>query len=698
MKSEKFATAPQGKGVKRERNAMKWLLYGAALFIMLSSFFISSCARMGQPDGGWYDDDPPVVVGSSPADKATNVSSKKVTIFFDEFIKLEDATNNVTISPPQLETPDIKGAGRRIVVELKDSLKENTTYTIDFSDAISDNNEGNPLGNYTFTFSTGEQIDTFELAGYVLDASNLEPVKGILVGLYNDLADSAFTTTAMQRVARTDGDGHFQVKGVAPGTYRAYALQDMDGNFRLTQKSEMLAFSHDTFEPSSKPDIRVDTVWRDSLHIDALLQVPYTHFLPDDITLLAFTQEQTTRMLLKTERVEPNKISMYFTYGDSLLPQVEGLNFKSDSAFIVEASAKRDTIHYWLRDTTLVNQDTLEMVVNYRMSDSLENLVMHTDTMQIVPKVSYEKRMKEKAKELEKWQKEQEKKLKQEKKEREAEGNSPEAPADSAALAADSIQLPLMPPPEPLKPNYNIPTAPEPRSRGLIEMPTPLAVCDTSKIHLYSQIDSVWYEAPFTFQPVSGSIRQYEVLADWRPGIEYSFEVDSAAFIDIYGLVASANKVGIKSKDPAEFGTLEVSVSGVEAVDTTIIVQLLGSSGNVERQQRVRQGKVKFEYVGEGKFFMSALIDSNGNGTWDTGNYADDLQAEAVYYYPKEVACKEKWDTKLTWNLTGTPRFKQKPESLVKQKGDKKKQLKNRNAERAKQMGIEYLKTKGVRL
>ena len=207
------------------------------LFYFLSLLFIVACARMGQPDGGWYDDDPPRVIGSSPADRGTNVKTQKVTIYFDEFIKIEDATNKVIVSPPQLEMPEINGAGKKIVVELKDSLKENTTYTIDFSDAISDNNEGNPMGSYTFSFSTGEKIDTFEVSGYVVDASNLEPVKGILVGLYNDLADSAFKSKPMVRVSRTDASGHFVVRGIAPGSYRAYALKDVDGDFKYSQKS-----------------------------------------------------------------------------------------------------------------------------------------------------------------------------------------------------------------------------------------------------------------------------------------------------------------------------------------------------------------------------------------------------------------------------------------------------------------------------
>ena len=208
------------------------------LYIFLIAVAVASCARMGQPDGGWYDDDPPRVLYSTPAEQATNVTAKKMTIYFDEFIKLADPTQNVIVSPPQLEMPEIKATGKKIVIELQDTLIPNTTYTVDFSDAITDNNEDNPLGNYTYTFSTGEQIDTFEVSGYVIDASNLEPVKGISVGLYADLADSAFRTKPLLRIARTDGSGHFCIRGVAPGEYRVYALQDMDGNYMFTQKSE----------------------------------------------------------------------------------------------------------------------------------------------------------------------------------------------------------------------------------------------------------------------------------------------------------------------------------------------------------------------------------------------------------------------------------------------------------------------------
>jgi hypothetical protein len=408
MKNEKLISLR--KRLMTMRTLMKMLCI--AFLISHLSLLISSCARMGSPDGGWFDDDPPRVLYSIPAEQATNVTDQKMTIYFDEFIKLADPTQNVIVSPPQMEMPEIQAKGKKIVIALKDSLVPNTTYTIDFSDAITDNNEDNPLGNYTYTFSTGEQIDTFEVAGTVLDASNLEPVKGISVGLYADLADSAFLTKPLLRIARTDGRGHFSIRGVAPGVYRVYALQDMDANYKFSQKSEMIAFSHETYTPSSKPDTRQDTIWRDTLHIDNILQVPYTHFYPDDIVMLAFKEIQSDRYLLKTERKDPDRIGVFFSYGNEQLPVLRGLNFNADSAFIVETSLKKDTLTYWLRDTMLVNQDTLQLSMEYLMTDTLGNLVTQLDTLEMVAKTSYAKRLKAKQKEIDEWQKEQEKRKK----------------------------------------------------------------------------------------------------------------------------------------------------------------------------------------------------------------------------------------------------------------------------------------------
>lgn len=647
-----------------------WLV---AVLIVYCSLFVGSCARMGSPDGGWYDDTPPYVVGSTPQDKGTGVTGKRVTIYFNEFIKLENAQEKVIVSPPQLEMPDIKDGGKRIIVNLKDTLKENTTYTIDFSDAISDNNEGNPMGNYTFSFSTGSEIDTMEVAGYVLDASNLEPVKGILVGLYDDLSDTVFKQKPMIRISRTDSRGHFVIKGVAAGTYRAYALQDADADFIYNQKSEMVAFSHETFEPSWKPDTRQDTIWRDSLHIDQILRVPYTHFLPDEVTLLAFTPLQDSRYLIKAERQEPRKLDFYFSYGDSRLPVIRGLNFESDSAFVVESSLKNDTVSYWLRDTTLINQDTLRMEVQFMITDSTDVLVNYTDTLELMPKVSYEKRMKEKQKELEKWEKDQERKKKR--------GES-----------YDSIM-----PPEYLTLKINPTGSIAPDSKVFIESPTPLARLDTAAIHLYSKIDSLWYDAEFVFRPVEGNIRSYQITADWKPETEYSLEIDSAAIEDIYGLTIKSLTQGLKVRPEEEFSTLIVNLSGVK--DTAIIVQLLNGSDAVVKEVKAERNSAKFLYVTPGKYYLRAFVDSNGNGVWDTGDYDADLQPEDVYYYPEETECKAKWDVTRNWNLTARPRFQQKPQAITKQKPEQAKKLQNRNLQRAKELGKEYVrKTTGLKM
>ncbi len=633
------------------------VLAGAALAL-------ASCAKMGNPDGGWYDETPPHVVGASPADGATHVKARKITISFDEFIKIDDAQNKVVVSPPQLESPDIKSEGKRIRVSLKDSLKANTTYTVDFSDAISDNNEGNPLGNYTYSFSTGDAIDTLQVAGYVLDASNLEPVKGILVGLYANLNDTAFTHEPMLRVSRTDSRGHFVVKGVAPGEYRVYALQDADGNYMFSQKGEQIAFSRDTIVPASKPDVRQDTLWTDTLHIAGFRQVAYTHFLPDDICLLAFQETLTDRYFLKAERKKAELFTLFFSYGDDRLPTLKGLNFDERDAFIVEPSAHNDTISYWLRDTALVNQDTLRMEMTFRATDSLGRLAPKTDTLEVLSREPYAKRMKKLQDEREQWEKQQKKK------EKRGEATQPFRTAKA------------------LKPDISVGGSLDPDQNIRFTFPSPLADIDSAKLHLYARHDSLWYRAAFEFDHVGG--REYLFRGEWRPEIEYSLEIDSAAFTDIYGSVSDAVKQGFVVRGLDEFGTLLVTIGGM-ADSSRLVVQLLDGSDKVVKQVKAAGGQAEFYYLKPGKYYMRLFADRNGNGLWDTGDYAAGRQAEPVYYYPEAIECRAKWDVSRTWAPTARPRWLQKPGAITKQKPDAEKKQKSQNAERARRLGIEYV-------
>lgn len=630
--------------------------------MLLAAFLLGSCARMGQPDGGWYDETPPRILGAAPADKGTNVKNRKVSIFFDEFIQIENATEKVVVSPPQLETPEIVASGKRIRIELLDSLKPNTTYTIDFSDAITDNNEDNPLGNYTYSFSTGDAIDTLEVSGKVLQAKDLEPVKGILVGLYSDLSDTAFTTKPMLRVSRTDGSGRFVIKGVAPGTYRVYALQDADGNYLFNQKSEMLAFSQEKIVPSFKPDVRQDTTWIDSLRIKSIDRVGYTHFLPDDIVLRAFNEVMTDRYFLKAERREPESFTLFYSYGGEM-PQVRGLNFQSDDAFIIESTEKQDTITYWLKDTALVNQDTLRVELTYHMTDSLGKLVEQIDTLDILSRISHEKRQKDLEREREEWQKKQDRAKKR------------GEPYDSI-MPPKALAIGVKAPSE-LDPDKNIP----------FTFNTPLASVDTAAIHLYSKHDTLWYNAPLEFNHVRG--REYELRGEWRPDIEYSLEIDSAAFVDIYGKVSPPFKQGFKVKSFDDYGTLLLNIPTM--TDTTIVVQLLDAGDKIIKEVTTNQGVAEFYYVSPSTYYVRMYIDSNRNGEWDTGLYSANRQPETVYYFPKEIEIRAKWDFTETWNPLATPVIQQKPAAVTKQKPDKDKKIKNQNARRAEQLGIEYI-------
>ena len=641
------------------------LLAVLSVGFIVCSLILGSCAKMGQPDGGWYDERPPEVVGATPADKAINVKSRRIVINFNEYIKIDNPTENVVVSPPQIEMPEIKGAGKRIIVELKDSLKPNTTYTVDFSDAITDNNEGNPLGNYTYSFSTGEQIDTMEVSGYVLEASDLEPVKGILVGLYDNLTDTIFRSQPLLRVSRTDSRGRFVIKGIAPGSYRIYALQDADGNYVYSQKSEKLAFNHDIVVPSSFPDTRPDTIWRDSLHIETIRTVPYTHFVPDDIVLRAFTEVQTDRFFLKQERTQPDHFTLYFSYGNPELPRIKGLNFEADSAFIVEANEKQDTISYWLRDTLLINQDTLRMEMSYLHTDSTGILVTQTDTLEVLAKESYEKRMKKRQKEFDEWKKKAEK---AEKKGQEVE-----------PLRREEDQ--------PLKIEAKVPADMDPEKNILFTSPLPLASIDTAAIHLYAKHDTLWYDAPMVFRPVPHLPRTYELLGEWRPDGEYSLEVDSAAFRSIYGQVSDKIKKGIKVKSNDEFSTLLVTLTGM--ADSTMVVQLIDKQDKPVKEQTTKNGIAEFFYVKPGTYYLRAFIDKNDNGLWDTGCYDEDLQPETVFYFNEEIECKAKWDVSRTWNPKSVNAAKQKPAAIVKQKADKQKTIKRQNYQRAKKLGIE---------
>ena len=637
------------------------------LLCLLALILTAACASIGNPDGGRFDETPPRVVGSSPADGAVNVSKRKVQILFDEYIKLEKASEKVVISPPQIEPANVRADGKRVKVDFYDSLRANTTYTIDFSDAIEDNNEGNPMGQYTFSFSTGDVIDTMQVSGRVLNAADLEPIKGIMVGLYpadSTWNDTLFRTRPFLRVSRTNGEGRFTIKGVKDGAYRVRALEDKDGDFVFSQKNERVAFDTTVYVTGSFPDVRMDTVWRDSLWYDSIRVVPYTHYTPDDVLLLAFLEDGQERHLLKTVYPEPTSFTFYFTAPSDSTPRIKGLNF-DERCLVADASLKNDTVTFWVTDTALIHrQDTLSMILSYMETDTLGQLVVTNDTLDLSPKTTYAKIAAERSKQIEAWEKDRERRQKKAKKPLPYEEN----PYERTWLEAG------FKPSGSLAPNQNV--------RYLAK--EPILEVDTTKIHFYVKKDTDWLPAPFLFMPEERSAKSYMLYAEWEPGQKYRFVMDTAAVVSVLEHESKYVRQEFHVRAVEEYGSIFIHVI---SPDTGVVVQLLSKNDKVEAQQRTdKDGNADFFFMKPGEYYMRCYVDANGNGQWDTGDYASGLQPERVYYFGKPLPLKAQWDLRQDWDVRAVDVARQKPMAITKQKPDKEKKLKNRNAERDREM------------
>lgn len=602
-----------------------------------------SCASIGRPDGGPLDETPPRFIGSTPAAGALNNTKTKVSLSFDEFIKLEKANEKVVISPPQVQQPEIKASGKRISVNLLDSLKPNTTYTIDFSDAIVDNNEGNPLGNFAFTFSTGSAIDTMEVSGTLLEASNLEPVKGMLVGMHSNLSDTAFTKLPFDRVARTDSRGHFTIRGVAPGKYRIFGLMDADQNFAFSQKSEALAFNDSLVIPRWEERIRQDTTWVDSLTIDTVVERKYTYYLPDNVILRSFKEDLISQYLVKNERLTPEKFTLYFAAKADTLPVLKGLNFDERDAFIIEKNLTNDTIHYWVKDSLLYKQDTLSLSLNYLYTDTLNQLVPRTDTLNLVAKTV--------------------KKAVDEPKKKKKKKGEEEEPEPTKFLHVSTY----------------IPSTMDVYDYISLSFDEPIASFDSAAIHLKQKVDTLWEDIPFTFEQDSLQLRKYNLYYEWEPTREYEFSVDSTAFHGIYGLFTDKITQNIKVRSLEEYGAIYFNVSGCDSI---AFVELLDTQDKVVRKVPVVNGQADFYFLNPGKYCARLINDTNGNGVWDSGEYETKRQPEMVYYYPQILEPKANWEVEQTWDVKALPLDKQKPDELKKQKPDEDKKKKDRNNNR----------------
>lgn len=631
------------------------------IFTYAMLLLLSACASMATPDGGPYDETPPVFLTSTPQANALNAQNNKIVLEFDEFIKLQNAYEKIVVSPPQIQQPEIKVNGKRITVELFDTLKPSTTYTIDFNDAIVDNNEGNPLEAFSFVFSTGDKIDTLGVSGTVLDASDLEPIKGILVGLHSDHSDSAFIKKPFERISRTDSRGRFFMRGVAPGKYRIYALADANGNYRFDQKSEKIAFLDSLIVPYAVPAWRNDTIWHDSITIDTIKRVEYTRLCPDNIILRAFNVPLKQQYLVKNTRDKHNIFKLFFAEPLDTLPKIKGLDFDASDAFVVESNVTKDTLTYWLKDSLVYYKDTLTVEVTYLAPDSSEVYLPHSDTIRLVPRKSRAKVLQEEKRLLEEKEKEFLKEARRNKK-------------------YDEDNPPKYIPPVPMldigaRGSYSMSV----NKDFKIFFAEPLSRIDTASIHLYQVVDSIETPIPYVFRQSPNNIREYIIYAEWRPEKEYKVKIDSAAFKGLYGRTSNRFEQALRFGSLDEYATLRLNIPGT---GSKAIVELLNTSGAPVESQKTDNNRCTFYFLTPGKYYMRLFMDENGNGKWDTGTYENRLQPEKVYYYPRGLELRAMFEyDQDNWNIN-MPLEQQKPMQITKQKPERERVKRNRNAER----------------
>lgn len=629
------------------------------ILLLASLLVLMACASMGTPDGGPYDEEPPILVEAKPAVGAINVKTGKITLDFNENIKLVNAFEKVIVSPPQVEMPEIKYSAKRVTVELMDTLIPNVTYSIDFGDAIVDNNEGNPYEDFAYYFSTGDVVDTLAVSGTVLNAEDLEPIKGIVVGLHSCLDDSAFTKLPFERVSRTDSKGRFVIKGIAPGNYRIYALSDVNGNNLFDQKSEVLAFMDTSVSPFATSAIRHDTIWRDSVTIDTINHVSYTRFQPDDIVLRAFKEDFYSQYLVKSPRDSHNKMALYFAAANEDLPLIEGFNF-DETDYILENSIKNDTLTLWFKDSTIYRADTLSFRVTYNIADSLGNMVAKSDTVYAPSRRTWQKVM---AMQQEKFEKDRKEFLKKAKRSDDYDENNPPE---------------YVPPTKELKVRSSGSSSMDVNSTLFFSFDEPLASLDTLGIHLSKKVDTLWMPIDYVLRS-DRNIKRYNLYAEWRPKETYLIEIDSATFKGLYGGVSNKFSQEMTFRSLEEYAVLYLDIAGT---GDDAYVQLLNKSGTVVQTERTQKNQCAFYFVKPGMYYLRLFVDENDNGKWDTGEFEKGKQPEKVYYYDRALELRALFEySQDDWDIN-SPLNKQKPLEITKQKPDKERKKMNRNATR----------------
>jgi uncharacterized protein (DUF2141 family) len=619
--------------ILKKRN--KLLIVVRIQITLFSFLLLYACASPGTPSGGDYDSTPPKFVKGIPAPNSVRFDKNKIELLFDEYLSIEKPAEKVIITPPQEKMPVIRALGKKITVELKDSLMANTTYTFDFTDGIVDNNEKNAIEGFTFAFSTGDVVDSLMVSGLLLNAENLEPMPHVMIGLHENQADSAFTSLPFLRTTSTNDKGQFRIRNIAPGTYKLFALNDINRNYRFDQPTEAIAFYDSLIVPDFEPAVRMDTIRIDSLTIDTIMEVHYNRFMPDDILLFLFQENSRNQYLSKTERTNRQQLVFHFNLDEELPPT---LNFLDEEAienantewYITEYSPDKKDITYWISDSTVYKKDTIQLKAEYIASDSLLNPVSVTDTLKFVLRNKEAPRDKKK--------KETEEKI---------DFLKLDITAKSLMDVFDTIR---------------------------ITFSEPLADLDLRKIQIQQKVDTLWENREFPIVQDTLNPRVYAIKNTWLYGQEFQLLVDSAAIFSIYGKWNDSINTRFKFNEEKAYGNLYVKIIGGESSG---FGELLDNSEKVVRTSSLHDGELIFEDLKPGKYYLRYVEDTNENGKWDTGNYAAHQQPEKVYYFEGFFDIREYSENEQNWDIKKIPVAKQKPLEITKNKPEEKKPKRN---------------------
>ena len=596
---------------------------------------ILGCANRGSgPQGGPKDITPPMLLKCNPENGATNVSTNKIQLTFDEIVLVQSTFEKVIISPPQTQMAIIKASGHKVNVELQDTLKPSTTYTIDFTTSIADNNERNELDGFTFSFATGDFIDTLKVSGTIVDAETLNPISNLIVGIHSNLSDTAFTSIPFDRITKTNKEGKFTISNIKEGEYHVFALSDIGSNYYFDIPTERIAYSDSIYKPTCVTEIKYDTIFHyelidsvanivDSTQriIDSVITNPSYIYTPNDVVLFAFLEKNNRQFLVKTDRKERHKLTMEFGNRCDTLPILRPLNVEDSLlTYILQESKNKDTLTYWLTDTLLWQQDSLQIEAKYQKRD--DSIYWQTDTILFVyraPKVNKNRSKK----------KEEDKKPQYHR-------------VTTNASSSFDVYVPLF---------------------IRFDAPTSISFNDSIGYHLQEKVDTNWVDLEANIIQCDSIGLEYKIIYDWKPSTNYRLLVDSAFFSSFVGQVNNKEEFNFSTKSLEEYAVLIFELTQFSGKE---VIQILNSEDKVVKQQVAEEAKVRFEYMQPGIYFARLFIDNNGDGEWNTGDYRKKRQAEKVYYYPYEIELRAFWDVEEVWDIYELPILEQKPKELIK--------------------------------